>query len=514
VGFSLKILQGPEQGRTFQFDRIQITVGRTVDNDVVLPDPGISRQHLSIRDKGGAYIVKDLNSSNGTLLNGQRITEEVLKPGDQIKAGGALILFEGPVGAEKAERPARKESRPAPRGAAKGREASPAAPKERGGGQVKVRVGRGAEARGARPPEPELPAAKPAAGKAVVRSAGIRKKTPEPEPAAPAAEEKKGGGARGRPGAGGRPGKRPKGLSGLIMRGKERFLALPKRMRIIVLTCVGVFVLLGLIAILRGGQQVVQSVSWYDEEIFEPGEMISEEEYAWYGLGPDVTYNCLYSANFGFKYASGRATLVYYAAGVSTKTEVALVLNKVEFAYAPVTLDGISDALVVTLPRKHLLENQMNTLQFINKNNQADPDAQDPWSVSVAPIDEQPLPQPDRKKAEEAFNHAKELYKLKDVSPANTYQALLSYQQARDLLELFPDDKRPDFYQEATDDIRRAEEELARKYKDMTFRAQQLEEFGRLKEAQEMFRQCMLTFPNQSDWRHQECKGAFDQFEK
>jgi len=508
VAFSLKIMQGPEQGRTFKFDRIQITIGRTVDNDVVLPDPGISRQHLSIRDKGGAYIVKDLGSSNGTVVNGKRITEEVLKPGDQIKAGGALILFEGPTGAEKAERPARREERPAARAAGRGREQAAAGAR---GGQVKVKVGRGAEARGGRPEAAAAPAGRP-----VVRSAGMRKKEPEPAPAAePSAPGSgKAGGARGKPGAGVRPGKRPKGLVGLIARGKERFQALPKRMRLILMVVVGVCVLLLMVAAFRGGQQVVQAASWFDDEIFQPGEIIDEVDFAWYGLGPDVTYNCLFSANFGFKYASGRATLTYYVSGVNTKTEVALVLNQVEIAYAPVQLDGVSEAIVLTLPRKHLLENQMNTLSFVNKVNQANPDAGDAWAVAVAPIEEKPLPQPDRKKAEEAFNRAKELYKVKDVSPANTFRALEAYQEAQDYVELFPEDKRPDFYQEATDEIRRIEEDLNRKFKSMMFDAEKHEQFGNGKKAQEVYRQCTLTFPDLNDWRNQECKQAYDAFEK
>ena len=101
MGFILRILEGPEKGREFSFDRIQVTIGRTVDNDVVLPDPGISRQHLSIRDKGGAYIVRDLGSSNGTQLNGNKITEEVLRSGDVITAGDAQIRFESNLAAAK-----------------------------------------------------------------------------------------------------------------------------------------------------------------------------------------------------------------------------------------------------------------------------------------------------------------------------------------------------------------------------------------------------------------------------
>jgi pSer/pThr/pTyr-binding forkhead associated (FHA) protein len=87
VGYTLRILEGPDRGKSFFFDRIEITVGRTMENDLVLPDPGISRQHMSIRDKGGAYTLKDLGSSNGTKLNGRKVRAEVLRPGDVITLG-------------------------------------------------------------------------------------------------------------------------------------------------------------------------------------------------------------------------------------------------------------------------------------------------------------------------------------------------------------------------------------------------------------------------------------------
>jgi len=152
LGFRLTVLAGPEEGRDYSFERIEITIGRTMENDVVLPDPGISRQHLSIRDKGGAYILKDLGSSNGTLLNGRKVLEEVLKSGDVITIGGAKIRFE----AEES-----KASRPAKRPASQ----RPAASASRGRAQQ-------------RKPQKRLTPARPARQSgAVIRSAGMRKRT-------------------------------------------------------------------------------------------------------------------------------------------------------------------------------------------------------------------------------------------------------------------------------------------------------------------------------------------------
>jgi pSer/pThr/pTyr-binding forkhead associated (FHA) protein len=506
VGFSLKIIQGPEKGRVFKFDRIQITIGRTVDNDVVLPDPGISRQHLSIRDKGGAYIVKDLGSSNGTQLNGQKIVEEVLKPGDQIRAGGALILFEGPIAESKAARPAspgrgKREEKPA------GRERPAVAdrrPREAAqpAGQAKVRVGRGAAATGGRPAPAE------AAGKPLVRSAGMRQRAAEAAPAAEPEQAAEPATGRGR-GAG--PGR--KGKAGPLGKLKDRFLGLPKKTRMLLLACLGLLVILGLVAGMRGGQKLVQAASWFDEEVFSPADWAAEEAAPYFGLGPGIDYRCLYSANFQFKYGSGRATMIYFVSNIGSKDEVIIRLNGVDIGNAPVTLDGISDAITFNLPRKHLQENQINNLQFIHRINRTNPDEQKAWGVSVYSIEEQPLPQPDKRRAQEAFENAKETLKNKDVSPSNLYRAMAKFQEARDYLELFPENSRPDFYHEAVEDIRKAEEELNKRFRDLMFKAQQLEEFGKLKDAREAYRQLMLTFPNQDDWRHQEAKNAYAQFE-
>ncbi|MBW1870724.1 MAG: FHA domain-containing protein, partial [Deltaproteobacteria bacterium] len=127
MGFSLKILEGPDSGKVYSFDRVEITIGRTMDNDVVIPDPGISRQHMSIRDKGGAYIVKDLGSSNGTKLNGKKVGEEVLRPGDVIMMGTVQVRFEGPNESSNKKKPAKRPARrqPSKRAATSGQRRQP-----------------------------------------------------------------------------------------------------------------------------------------------------------------------------------------------------------------------------------------------------------------------------------------------------------------------------------------------------------------------------------------------------
>ena len=69
-------------------------VGRVPGNDLVLPDTFVSRQHAKIQSLGGQFILSDLGSSNGTFVNGRRLTEpHALQPGDEIFFGRIPFVF-------------------------------------------------------------------------------------------------------------------------------------------------------------------------------------------------------------------------------------------------------------------------------------------------------------------------------------------------------------------------------------------------------------------------------------
>jgi len=70
------------------------TVGRSPENDLYLDDPQISRQHAEITWDGARCLVTDLNSRNGTFVNGRRLMPnlpELLRPGDRISFGTANV---------------------------------------------------------------------------------------------------------------------------------------------------------------------------------------------------------------------------------------------------------------------------------------------------------------------------------------------------------------------------------------------------------------------------------------
>jgi pSer/pThr/pTyr-binding forkhead associated (FHA) protein len=71
------------------------TLGRSRQCDIVLGDTGISRQHAEIRPRGGSWVFTDLESTNGSTINGRPVQgPEVLKPGDEIALGGFAMQFE------------------------------------------------------------------------------------------------------------------------------------------------------------------------------------------------------------------------------------------------------------------------------------------------------------------------------------------------------------------------------------------------------------------------------------
>jgi len=70
-----------------------VNIGRRMDNQLVIDDPRVSRNHAQIRSIKGRYVVFDLNSTGGTFVNGQRTSQSVLYPGDVISLAGLALIF-------------------------------------------------------------------------------------------------------------------------------------------------------------------------------------------------------------------------------------------------------------------------------------------------------------------------------------------------------------------------------------------------------------------------------------
>jgi pSer/pThr/pTyr-binding forkhead associated (FHA) protein len=71
-----------------------VSVGRQGDCTIVLADPNVSRRHAEIHPAGDGFIVIDQGSTNGTRVNGARISEHQLRDGDEVRFGNTVVHFE------------------------------------------------------------------------------------------------------------------------------------------------------------------------------------------------------------------------------------------------------------------------------------------------------------------------------------------------------------------------------------------------------------------------------------
>ncbi|MCS7273454.1 MAG: FHA domain-containing protein [Fimbriimonadales bacterium] len=87
-------LDGALAGQRFTVPPAGLTIGRETDNALVIPDPTVSRHHARIAIENGTLVVYDLNSTNGTYVNEQRISRQPLKAGDLVRFGNVRFRVE------------------------------------------------------------------------------------------------------------------------------------------------------------------------------------------------------------------------------------------------------------------------------------------------------------------------------------------------------------------------------------------------------------------------------------
>ena len=99
----IEVFDGPVEGRHVSVSSLTIngapvTVGRSQTADLSITDRWVSRRHCLLYQSDGGYAVCDLGSRHGTFLNGKRITQAELKPGDEIRIGlSSLVLSNEPL---------------------------------------------------------------------------------------------------------------------------------------------------------------------------------------------------------------------------------------------------------------------------------------------------------------------------------------------------------------------------------------------------------------------------------
>ena len=89
----LVAVTGVMSGEILPLGGLEVTFGRDASNTICIPDAALSRHHCAFTRENGAWVVRDLKSSNGTFVNGIQISTHPLTDGDQIKVGGSVFLF-------------------------------------------------------------------------------------------------------------------------------------------------------------------------------------------------------------------------------------------------------------------------------------------------------------------------------------------------------------------------------------------------------------------------------------
>jgi len=93
--FGIRVCTGMEEGELYPlFENREITLGRSPTNNIFVRDKNVSRVHSQIVVTNEGCTLTDLQSTNGTFVNGEKVTECQLKPGDEVRVGTTLLKYE------------------------------------------------------------------------------------------------------------------------------------------------------------------------------------------------------------------------------------------------------------------------------------------------------------------------------------------------------------------------------------------------------------------------------------
>ena len=113
-GARLEAVSGPLKGKVFSLAEGEFSIGRDPSNQISLLDSLVSRRHCVIRKDADAFRLVDLDSRNNTFVSGVPVRERVLVPGDQIRVGNSVLVFQGPAGESSTDASLQLDATPAP----------------------------------------------------------------------------------------------------------------------------------------------------------------------------------------------------------------------------------------------------------------------------------------------------------------------------------------------------------------------------------------------------------------
>ncbi|MBN1210804.1 MAG: FHA domain-containing protein [Myxococcaceae bacterium] len=478
MGFQLKIAEGKDAGKEFEFDQDSVLIGRTPECDVVLYDAGVSRKHCRIFNEGHRFLIEDMGSSNGTKVNGAPVTkQQALADGDQLTLGPVVFVFaalaEDPgeepgtdEGAVPAADPATRivsvdkvKPRPKNRGEALKPEGDEADPEELDKLQ--------------RSATRALPAVRPSRANAAPvgspRASGLQRvssASPAPRrasnPGAQAAMERAAP-ARSSGLSAAEKARIKRESSGPIAQFKLFWLQAKAGTRRAI---IGGLLTLGLAAV--GGAYwavATQGILPTGDGRAEPMMLTTQPITDSFGAGPGVTWQRADQKTFTWEYtAATRAVVIihFQAQGIS-QAEVVVTVNGVDVGQVPAdTLASRDRSLELMIPPNLLKKGEVNRITFDNVKN---PPGEESWRLWNVWVEKALLPDlpPDQlvTEARNAYARGKQNFERAAVGARNRYEAWKSFREAWLLLEAHPEPK-PDLYFEARDRMKDAQQELDR----------------------------------------------------
>jgi len=518
VSIQVLITAGQEKGKSLEFDQLEVKLGRTNDNDLVLVESGVSRKHARLFQRAGTWNVEDSGSANGTKLNGQLLKGAApLKTGDQVTVGPVEftvtvdLVEEDPVAPESGQSTrivSASQVAQDPAARVKTGQLGAVPPRRTGLQPALGAVGNGPSRPGisATPsrPGPQRPA--PAAPPEPAATAG---EEPDPD------EEATGVGARrelpARPGTGSRPalprarGTAPQEAGAALERLRARrengdslggqlasawgeASAAKKAMAL----AMGLLVLAGAVA----GVVYVYQPTAFGPSIPEPMALGRDRITHSFGYGDGVDFRRVDEKAFDFEYASaGRAVaLLHYSARSISEREVNIVLNGViQGQVPPDTLEPDREYELVFAARD-LRKGQKNALAFDNVKN---PPGREEWAVYGIQLEVIPIPDAPEEQlavlASESARKASQFYDLREVGPENLFRAWKTYRFAWLYMEAMTN--RPELYSLVRDRYQQVSRELDNQCAKLLLEVQKSVQLKHMARADKALERVLTFFP-------------------
>jgi hypothetical protein len=461
--FQLTIVRGKDEGKNLTFEQPETKIGRNPENDVILLDVGVSRDHACIQERSGRYYAQDLGSANGTKINGARIGNETpIEHGDSLGVGPVVIAF-SILGRDDADLPTAAPQRLA--------QETNIMPHTRPG-----------------PATLAMRAVPPKANGLSRKTGSLAMKARKGSPTAVLARSNDSSAEL-----------RASDRARLKRKAKGSPVALARYTWLSTGPIVRRLLVPVLLASLVGVAWAAKRQLLPDAEKpkrAEPEQLGAEVIRDSFGVGEGVTFVRDHMKAFFFQVSSPTEVLVilHYQARSISDGEVSLGLNGIQLGTVPADTHDAGERQLQQVLIQGLKRNERNEIIFTNVRNPPEQDAWRIWNlwVEVIPVPDVPVPQ----RVEQArldIAKARELYARHAVGPENLFNAWKGFRTAWVNLEGI--EPRPALYEQVLADLRATALQLDRQCAKLMLEVESLLGRRRMEEAGTALQELLRYFP-------------------